>query len=256
MLKYLKTLFRRFNRWCAFNPPGALTSEGWASFDNEFNFKAPIRYWFRNDFKRHFIYPFKWKYEEITYWIKYRTVNRYHIVKTGLEPGYAEVDTVMLHTNFNLLKDFVEVSQAWREYWSVDTTKTWYEQHMPFYRIFVPFRRPDLGVKHLEWAAALDDPSLPVHEQMHEQAKHARETLALYKWWVEDRPARQPVHVRRPETTSGGKWDIFSPAVRLTKEYQIYIADIEKSYKQEERWEKEDDRMLIRLIKIRRGLWT
>ena len=38
----------------SFNPPGALTSDGWNSFNEEFHLKAPIRYWFDNDFKKHY----------------------------------------------------------------------------------------------------------------------------------------------------------------------------------------------------------
>lgn len=240
----------------AFNPPGALTSEGWRSFDNEFYFKAPIRYWFHRDFKRIFIYPVKWKYDAVADWIRYRTFDKYHIVKTGLPPGYNEVDNIMLYTCFNLLKDFVEISQASRSYWSEEIQKTWCEQNMPFYRIFFPFRRPDIGIKHLEWASSLDDPSLPVHEQSPAQAKHARETLVLYKWWVEERPNRKKVEIRHPEIKSGRPMDIFSTKVRLTPEYKRYKSDLEKSYKQEEKWHNEDDKMLARLVKIRRGLWT
>ena len=256
MLKYIKKLYRRFNRWMAFNPPGALTSEGWHSFDNEFYFKAPIRYWFHRDFKRIFVYPVKWKYEAITMWIRYRTYDKYHIVKTGLEPGYREVDSIMLHTNFNLLKDFVEISLASRSYWQDDVKKTWCETHMPFYRIFYPFCQPDLGIKHLEWASTLDDPTLPPHEQSVEQAKHAKETLALYKWWVDVRPNRKKVEIRHIKSDSKNPLDIFNPKVRLTKEYKLYRSDLEKSYKQEEKWDAEDDKMLVRLVKIRRGLWS
>ena len=256
MLKYLKRLPKRFKRWMAFNPPGALTSNGWRSFDIEFRVKAPIRYWFHRDFKRIFVYPIKWKYEEIYLWIRYRTTDRYHIVKTGLPPGYDNLDKIMLHTNFNLLKDFVEIDLAYGEYWSNDTPKTWFEKHMPFYSVFVTFRKPELGIKHLEWASKLDDPSLPPHEQSPGHAIAARETLALYKWWVEDRPNRKSVEIRHPVDSNTNLMDIFKPAVRLTPEYKRYRSDLAKSDKQEARWEKEDDKMLIRLMKIRQTLWT
>ena len=104
MLTYIKKTIRRFKRWMSFNPPGALTSDGWNSFNEEFYLKAPIRYWFDNDFRKIFIYPVKWKYREITDWFRYRIYDRYHVVKTGLPPGYNEVDNTMLHVNFNYLK--------------------------------------------------------------------------------------------------------------------------------------------------------
>jgi hypothetical protein len=236
-----------------YNPPGALSSRGWKLFDDEFKSVAPIRHWIDHDFKRLFVYPIKWAYEEISAWLLYRTFDRYHIVNTGLAPGYHELDFRMLHANFNMLKDFVEVQQAKREYWGGDSKKTWCELHMPFYEIVYPFRRPDLGIKHLEWGATLDDPTLPIYEQSPAQAKYAREMLALYKWWTETRPNRVEVVVRYP---SGNLFDIFDPAFQLTKTYKTYRADLNKSSKQEEKWHKEDDAMLVRLIKIRRGLWT
>lgn len=253
MIKYTKNILRRFKKWMAFNPPGALTSAGWDSFDREFRFKAPIRHWLQHDFKKIFVYPVKWWYEKTSLWLIYRTVDKYHVVSTGLEPGYYELDHRLLHVNFNSLKDFVEVQQARREYWSDDVKKTWCEEHMPFYEMVYPFRRPELGIKHLEWASTLDDPSLPPFEQSPAQAKHARETLKLYKWWVEERPTRVPVEICHP---SADLFDIFNPSFRLTKEYKVYRKGIERSHKQRDKWDKEDDAMLVRLMKIRRGLWT
>ena len=143
-----------------------------------------------------------------------------------------------------------------RTYWADDVPKTWCEQHMPFYRIFYPFRRPDLGIKHLEWASTLDDPTLPPFEQSVAQAVHARETLALYKWWVEERPARKRIEVRHPLAADAKPMDIFNPALKNSPEYKQYRDDLDKSFKQGEKWDKEDDKMLVRLMKIRRGLWS
>lgn len=250
----ISKLYKKYKQWMDYNPPGALTGPGWSSFNKEFRKEAPIRYWFHADFKKIFIYPVKWRYEAITDWIRYRTYDKYHIVKTGLEPGYQEVDRIMLHTNFNLLKDFVEISKASRSYWSDDVPKTWCEEHMLFYRTVYPFRRPDLGIKHLEWEMTLDDPTLPPNDQSPAQAKHARETYALYKWWTEDRPNRVEVKINRPASDDG---DIFfSLSQSKTPEHKKYQADLTKSWKQEEKWDKEDDKMLTRLMKIRRGLWT
>lgn len=255
MIKYLKKLRRRFKNWMGFNPPGALTGPGWKSFGKEFKANAPIRYWLTHNFRRGCILPIKWKYEEITSWLVYRTVNRYHILKTGLPPGYIGTDLIMLHANFNILKDFVEKSRASRNYWG-DTSikKSWFERNMPFYDVFIEFRRPDLGIKYLEWGASLDDPSLPPHEQSPQQAKECREMLALYIWWTDTRPNRKQVEIRHPAVKSGDD-DIFDPANTQTKEFKRYRADLEKSYKQEEKWDTEDDKMLVRLMKIRRSFW-
>ena len=253
MIKYIARIYKRFRAWMRYNPPGALSGRGWKLFDDEFKSVAPIRHWLDHDFKRLFVYPIKWKYEELSSWMRYRTFDRYHFVDTGLAPGYHETDYRMLHVNFNMLKEFVEVQQARREYWSGDSKKTWCELHMPFYELVYPFRRPELGLQHLEWATTLDDPSLPLHEQSPDQAKYAREVIFLYKWWTSTRPGRVEVVVRHMK---GDLHDIFDPKFRNTKEYKAYRADLNKSFRQEEKWHAEDTAMLIRLMKIRRGLWT
>lgn len=43
------------------------------------------------------------------YWTAYRTWDKYHIVKTDLEPGYSDVDERMFRACFALLGSFVEV---------------------------------------------------------------------------------------------------------------------------------------------------
>ena len=76
-----------------------------------------------------FFYP---TYDNVKYWIKYRTTDKYHVVKTGLKPGYYECDTRILHVNFNMLKDFVEVESAWTYYiWNKNKDKL--EHPNPWY---------------------------------------------------------------------------------------------------------------------------
>lgn len=236
-----------------FNPPYALSGDGWNLFNKEFKETAPIRYWFHRDFRRKFVLPIKWKFDAISDWIRYRTYDKYHVINTGLPHGYADKDTLMLHVNFNLLKDYVEVEIAMREWWSSDEVKSWAVKHLPFYIRFMDFRRPDCGLKHLEWASKLDDPSLPVHERSPQQAEYAREISKLYKWWVEDRPARKEIEIRSLRDITSD--DLFSD-VTGHPEYSDYLIEIDQLHKQEESWHNEDEEMLIRLIKIRRGLWS
>jgi hypothetical protein len=164
----------------------------------------------------------------------------------------------MLHGNFNMLKEFVEVEQAWQTYWfDREIKKTWCERHMPFYGVFYKFRKPEFGIKHFEWAATLDDPSLPPHERSEAQAEAAREILALYKWWVTDRPARVEVEHRPYDRQGLDELGCFDDDFdREAPDYKAYRESLDAANVQEEAWNKEDDEMLIRLIKIRRGLWT
>lgn len=258
MIKYFRHKYKAFKAWMHYNPPGALTSDGWYYFNKEFKANAPIRFWLDKNFKRTFIYPIKWKYEGITNWMRYRTIDRYNVVKTGLEPGYYERDTLILHANFNLLVSYVETALAWKHYWAEKQPDSWKREHIPFYNYIKPLRRPDIGIKHLEWEMTLDDPSLPPFQQSPLQAKRAREVYALYDWWVNKRPARNAINPIRPGTDDDDDEFVFltRPKNRNSKEYKRYLKQLDELHRQEGKWQKEDDAMLIRLMKIRRGLWS
>ena len=49
---------------------------------------------------------------DVKYWVLNRTTRRFHIVKTGLKPGYHDTDTRMLYACFSLLSDFVELERG------------------------------------------------------------------------------------------------------------------------------------------------
>jgi hypothetical protein len=92
--------------------------------------------------------------EETKYWFLHRfhPDHRYHIVRTGLQPGFHEVDVRMLHAVMQLVTEYVE-GQG--------------------------------GVKALaEW--------LKEAEELEEQglATILTEILAIHRWWTEDFPAR------------------------------------------------------------------
>jgi hypothetical protein len=262
LMKYLK----RFKNWMDYNPPGALSSKGWRLFRQEYRQKAPIRFWIMHDLRRRTVLPVKWKYEAIRDWIRYRTYDKYHIVKTELKPNYYDKRTIMLHVNFDMLKDFVEGELAWRSWCFEDSDR---REKLSFWKRKLPlgykwsFRDPVRGMKHLEWEATLDDPSLPPHEQSPGQAIAAREKIALYKWWVETRPARVEIELLSPrkkvanDDDEDSLLDIFDTDYdRTTEEYKAYIESIEKRNEQDEQWDNEDEAMLIRLMKIRKTLWT
>ena len=256
MIKKIKHQYRRFHSWMRYNPPGSMTWTGWKYFDREYKDVAPIRYYITRTFKKKYILPIKWKIRHLREWFRYRIFDVYHKLDTGLEPGYYGVSEQMLHVNFNMLKDFLEVEQAWSYYiWNSDTKRSWAERHMPFYSVFKPFRRPDIGLKYLEWASTLDDPSLPPHEQSVNQAHAAREMAVLYKWWMEDRPARVEIEFM-PHKRSFSHDDILDDEDETPEVQAARLKNHSDREKQSEEWETEDEAMLIRLMKIRGSLWT
>lgn len=250
----IKNTLRKISDWLDYNPPGALSSRGWRLFNLEYKENAPLRYWFRNDFRRKFIYPIKWKKDAISRWIRYRTYDRYHVIKTDLEPDYHSVATQMLHANFTLLKDFVEVEQAWMSH----RKRTWFQRTFYIYNRYT-FRNPQLGIDHFKWAATLDDPALPPHERCDHQAIAAREVLDLYDWWVNRRPARKDIFI--PDYNKQGTGNDILACFdtdfdREAEDYKAHVEAMDAQSALEDEWQEEDDAMLARLIKIRHQLWT
>lgn len=173
----------------AYNPPSALSGPAWDAFNDEYERVAPIRYFFWNIIPDICWHPIRHKLERIKHWIRYRTTHRYNKVSTGLSPGYYGISEIMMNVNFNILKDFVEVRLARSAWWASPEYKnrSFACKYMPFYRIFFKFRSSKFGLEHLDWAAKLDDPALPLHHQNPPQAIAAREIRELYMWWTVDR---------------------------------------------------------------------
>ena len=242
-----------------YNPPGALTSKAWRLFRREFKEKAPVRYWIQNDLRYSIVMPVIWKIQNVRHWFAYRTYNRFHVVKTGLPPGYYEPEVQLLHSSFNILKDFVEVELAWHSYMWSDERKsaTVAEKYVPFYRAFKPFRSREWGLKHLEWASTLDDPILPLHERCDHQARDAREIRELYLWWTDHRPARKEVELPKFDDQGLGFLGILDDDFDSdASDYKEFGSATQQNNELHKLWDEEDTDMLIRLMKIRKSLWT
>lgn len=227
-------MFKKLKKWIAYNPPYALTWEEWREFDKEFKKNAPVRFFIKNiilvrikQIKRRYI-------DDSINWVRYRTTRRFHIINTGLKPGYYDKDHIMLHGNFSILKNYVEVECAAMHNWDK------------------PVKEANDGVKHLEWEISLG-------EESPRQSESAKEILTLYKWWTEIRPNRERVKlpIKAEEALSKRKWtDTFFDTMERVEKDDEYKNYIKESHEQTDAWNQEDDDMLIRLIKIRKNLWT
>jgi hypothetical protein len=250
----MKSLWKKFNDWVKYNPPYALTTAGWRLFKKEFKEKAPIRYFFEHRFPKLYR-PIIWKYNRITGWLADRILYRQHIINTGLKPGWYNINDRMLHGNFNLLKDYVEVTRALSyNYWNIEEYPIRWK-FIPFYtRLW--YRNPEFGIKALEWETTLDDPSLPPVQQSPKQAADAREILFLYNWWVNVRPARNLSNELSYDDQGFEMGALDEDFDRNAADFIAYrnrsaeIRDLENEH------EKEDEEMHIRLIKISKSLYV
>ena len=261
------------------------------SYRKSYYLKHPIK--FLNDLERE---------------IAYRTYDKYQVVDTKLKPGYYDKDTLILHANFALLVDFVEVELA--DY--PDTILSKIGGYLPRFierPLFPDHRSADEGLKHINQRiidhrkpySKKDSGPWGNKEQFDKWQKHHLdfwlEVKSLYIWWTKERPNRKDDHdvvgltIFRAKMDKKYKktsefvederdipvvfpslWDkirekIFKLPRRREKLY-VMKSSLNKTERKQERAlynklhkleqarDKEDTDNLIRLIKIRQGMWT
>lgn len=253
-------MFRKFIDWMKFHPPTALTLDGWRDFKIEFRKNAPVRFFFCERLIP-WICSQGRKVKNAIWWVRYRTISRHHIINTGLTPGWHDVDHKMLYANFALLVDYVEKECAWMDV-AFDEEKRgnalgWYDNFPSWTGIHSRWRSREHGLRYLDWEASLDDPSLSEYESSASQARKARIVKELYIWWKDVRPARRlPAEPDYMADSTGlhfldPDWKKDNP-----EEAKAFSEWAENTHILEEAWAEEDTVMLMKLIKIRRGMWT
>jgi hypothetical protein len=172
---------------------------------------------------------------------------------------------------FNELVDFVEVELAWWHLaWSPEER---HKYNMPWWAVgwwrVRTWRCPQAGLDNLEWQRNLrhsvddgweeGDPNIGKPTP---QAVKAQEILDLYTWWT-------TTYRNRPDAYEASGWTAACEASRLanggklswsTPKDPVLKKAQDKAHKLlqkiEADYEKEDEAMMIRLIKVRHGLWT
>ena len=179
-------------------------------------------------------------------WIAFRTYDKYHVVKTDLEPGYYDIDTRILHSNFTLLVDFVEIEKASLQYvFSSEEEKN--KSRVSFDKLTKEPKK-ELGLQYLNWEIENDEEFFPKQQKV-----SAKEIKNLYLWWTEVRPSRIDPYDKYEEELDELSGSLNNmPEKNKKKLINLY----KKIAKLEDQYEKEDDAMLIRLMNVRRNLWT
>lgn len=250
---------KKFIRWMKFNPPYAANADEWVEFDTRFKAEAPIRYTISRGIVRRTYWKVKFFFSRNFCRILDRTLDRKHVVDTGLNPGYHNTQTRMLYVNFSLLVNFVE-NECSRMYASSSTEKMF---NLFGWKAFLPWRirmtlkrNPEYakkyGVEYLSW-------SRDSERARGLEVKHLEDIIFLYKWWTEERPNREkfksPISDKLDPgdhimLTSTKKWKEENP--ELVEQLERYM---EGRREQEQQWEEEDSSMLIRLMKVRAYLF-
>lgn len=249
--------------------PVADTLEGWRSWKKDAELAHPWRYWIAEeglDLVQDFVtWPIR-KIYDAKYYCNNRFVTRTHALTAhprDIAPGsWCDVGDRFLPCLFNELVEFVEVELAWWQIaWSNEGKKKY---GAPFWATgwfrWRTWRCPQAGLDNLAWQMTCDNRDYtpedhPDYGQLTQQAHNAAEMLALYNWWTKDRPSR-------PDIYEASGWSDYCEQRRLSGQGFMNFdrADTTSMHElmndMEARYEAEDEAMLIRLIKVRKALWT
>ena len=255
--------------------PGVETAEGWDKWNKEAQAKYPIRYWIAEeglDKLQTFIFaPIDGLYN-VKYYINNRWVTRTHSLTAhprDIKPGqWHDVGNRFLPCLFNELVDFVEVEQAWMQIaWGNKEDRAKYKA--PFWATgwfrWRTWRCPQAGLDYLDWASSLMldkewgvEEGSPDHGKPTGQALRAIEIKELYLWWTTIRPLRV-------DSMEVSGWSAYCDRKRsdgtlfsvLEKDDTVDTSAMMKMMDEMDKaYEKEDEEMMIRLIKARDSLWT
>jgi len=252
------------------------TSEEWDEWENTARKAAPIRYWIAEeglDHIQNFVMYIPRRIYDIKYYINNRYVTRTHCLtahRNDIKPGsWCDVGNRFLPCLFNELVDFVEIELAWWHIaWDEEAKKKY---SAPFWARgwfrWRTWRCKRAGLDNLAWQMKLthgdgdgvgEDHKL--YGKLTPQAVKAKEIYELYFWWTVVRPRRPDPYeasgwtavCEKSREMNGGRLS-FSTPKELKKEHDLAYKLLTKM---EAEYEKEDEAMMISLIKVRNSLWT
>jgi hypothetical protein len=253
------------------------TSEEWDEWTTTAQMRHNFRYWLAEeglDILQKIVYWPTDTLHSIKYYVNNRFITHTHRLTAhprDIKPGeWRDVGNRFLPCLFNELVDFVEVELAWWHLaWSPEERPKY---NMPWWAVgwwrVRTWRCPQAGLDNLEWQRQLRWKEDEVGKdfkglgELTPQAVKAQEILDLYTWWTttyRDRPdpyeaSGWSAACEASRLANGGKLSWSTPKDPVLKKAQDkahkLLQKIEADY------EKEDEAMMIRLIKVRHGLWT
>ncbi len=204
--------------------------------------------------------------DKLRIWISNYT-NFTHGLRSTLPRGkWHEFEERVLYSLFDSFVEFIEIEEAWNHIIWMDEKDRGIYPTTKWYGIFgrkgKKWRCAKAGVDHLKWEMTLAEDGIPT-----QQATSALEKLTLYTWWKDVRPNRKDdwdesgLNAFWAEMDAkyegNGTWLGLGSKSQLTAEEQQRYRDLTALQESlETRYAEEDDEMLLRLINMRKSLWT
>lgn len=264
----------KFADWLRGTPkPNSETSDGWRRWRKQAESAHPWRYWLADDglgYLQDFVtWPIR-KIYDVKYYVNNRWVTRTHTLTAhprDIRPGtWCDVGNRFLPCLFNELVDFVEIELAW---WHIvwESSEFAKKYNAPFWSKgwfrWRTWRCKQAGLDNLDWQRSLRWQEEEVAEgsenlgKLTPQAEKAQEILDLYTWWTVTRPAR-------PDPIEVSGWSAYCDRRRAADPDDWIFSDnkedtgpmLDQMHQLEAKYEQEDEEMMIRLIRVRHGLWT
>ena len=255
--------------------PTAASMKDWRLWKDYAKDKSPVRYWIAEeglDLVQDFItWPAR-KLYSVSYYCRNRFITKTHALTSDpkhLKRGqWCDLSNRFLPCMFNELVEFVEVELAWWHIaWSDKDERAKYNAPFWAWGWFKSstWRSKQAGLDNLNWQMGLVhedlDTTHPDYNKPTRQAVAAKEIYDLYTWWTE-------VYSNRPDAMEISGWSDWCAKRRQDTEGSTFWEDtteedaaetrrmIDLSDEIEQKYIKEDEEMMIRLIKIREALWT
>jgi hypothetical protein len=251
-----------FKKWLFPTMPDAATMEEWDEWNNVAE-QSKLKWFIADTVPTWFAVTFQYRYENLVTSLKSKYIRKHNLIKINSlkDDEWYDTDTRMMHGMFQLLVDFVELEKSHMQIMLSEKNTTRRMRK-------VNYRSAEMGLKYLDWEI-----SLKKEEGGTNQSKHAKIIKELFIWWKFNRPMRtEPMEVKGSMGMSANEFysdmgddkndsdRVSSMFARIDrrkdKEPDLYKSVNKACDDAEVKYAKEDEQMLIKLVKIRKSLWT
>lgn len=257
--------------------PYALQWGEWEDWETKLKTQHPVAFFLTETLPDWLEKPVEWVVDplnEAKYYIQNRWVTKTHCLTSNLKKGqWYDYDTRLMHSLFDELKNFVEIEKAHLNVIVCGEKEDYNKYQVPWWRRYHllrwgKWRCAQAGVDHLTWEMGLTlkedygfKPGDAKYGKPTPQAVSAKEILDLYNWWTVGRPAR-------PDASDASGWTDVCDKIRVHTNGKLFgeitdrklVREKDKAHrlmiKLEKQYEREDEKMMIRLVKVRRSMWT